>query len=111
LDILVDMNRFFETLCKCEKCSELYSDKNISFISSKEQFIDDWNNRELLEDKLDEQANLDNEENREIISKIDNFDINMLPEVREMPIEKVNFHVLLFVENKFVNFFLIFFFS
>jgi hypothetical protein len=86
---MIDFNRFFKILCKCEKCSQLYSDRNISFISKKEEFIDDWNNRELLEDKLDKQANLDNEENRDIISKIDNFDINMLPEVRVMPIEKV----------------------
>jgi len=69
---------------------QLYSDRKIGFVSSKEELTDDWNNRELLEDKLDDQASLDNEENREIINKIDNFDINMLPEVREMPIEKVN---------------------
>ena len=90
MDILVDINSFFKTLCKCAKCLQLYSERNISFISSKEELIDDWNNRELLEDKLDEQANLDNEENREIISKLDNFDVNSLQEVKEMPIEKVN---------------------
>lgn len=89
MDILVDITRFFNLLCKCEKCQKLYCDKNISFLSSKEEFIDDWDNRQLLEDKLDEQANLDNEENREIMSKIDNFNVNLLPEVREMPIEKV----------------------
>ncbi len=90
LDILVDINNFFQLLCKCETCLQLYSDRKIGFVSSKEELTDDWNNRELLEDKLDDQASLDNEENREIINKIDNFDINMLPEVREMPIEKVN---------------------
>ena len=83
------MKKFFKSLCKCKNCLEFYEEKNISFISSKEFLIDDWLNRKLLEDKLDEEANQDNEENREIINKIDNFNINLLPEVREMPIEKV----------------------
>lgn len=79
----------FKLLCKCEKCLKLYNEKYVGFIATKEELIDDWNNRELLEDKLDEQANLDNEENKEIINKIDNFDFNLLPEVRNLPIEKV----------------------
>jgi len=91
-DIVVDLERFYNIICKCDSCLNLYREKNISFISSKRDFLDDWNNRELLEDKLNKQVNEDNEENREILGNIDNIEMNMLPEIREMPIEKVSLY-------------------
>lgn len=89
LDIFIDLCIFFNILCKCEKCLQIYEDRHISFIATKEELIDDWSNRKLLEEKLNEEANEDNEENREIINEIDNCNINLLPEIKEMPIEKV----------------------
>ena len=95
LDILIDINKFNQILCKCQKCLELYYEKGIKFIGSKETLVDDWENRQILEDKLNEEASQDNEENRQIIDKIDNCDFHMIPEIREMPIEKVIIKYLL----------------
>jgi len=67
----------------------MYENRDIGFIATKEELIDDWSNRKLLEEKLSEEANEDNDENREIINEIDNYNINLLPEIKEMPIEKV----------------------
>lgn len=86
---MVDINSLFNSLCKCDDCLNLYKKLDISFIASKEAFIDDWLNRELIEDKLNDEANQDSEENRALINKIDNCNINLLPTISEMPIEKV----------------------
>jgi hypothetical protein len=67
----------------------LYKNLGINFISSKEQFVDDWLNRKLFEEKVFEDSNQDNDKNREILNEINNLNLNNLPKIRDMPIECV----------------------
>ena len=60
-------------LCHCEKCEELYKEKKLNFLCG--QCYTEWSKRILFEEKINNELDENSEENKKIISDIDNIEI------------------------------------
>jgi hypothetical protein len=100
-DTYCDITEFLNSLCKCEKCKEIYSKNNLEFLL-KEDFIRDWQNRELIQDVLDREAEEKTPENIDFISKLGSEDtLFNYPEIKNLPMEKVIDYILIdYLENR-----------
>jgi len=87
-DLFVDIKYFYNILCKCLNCKDLYRNNNVEFIIE-DNFLEDITNRNLIEDQLNNEAEEENKDNEKVISNLDDCDIFNIGEVRDLPIEKV----------------------
>lgn len=87
-DVFVDVQKLSSMLCRCDTCLEIYKESKVSNIHTPE-FYNDWNNRELIEDVLSQQAEEDNPDNQDIISSVDNINLFNYAHIKNLPVEKV----------------------
>jgi len=89
-DIFIDLKNFYHALCRCSKCKIRYSNAGIEFISFPD-FIQDWESRTLIEDKLNKEAEEETTQNQTLISNINNFNFLETKNIQNLPVEKVQF--------------------
>lgn len=87
-DLLVDIKKFYDTLCKCNKCLEVYKLNTIEFIITPD-FITDWSERTLIEDEVYDEAKKNTEENQNIIKDLHQVNIFNTHSVQNLSVEKV----------------------
>jgi hypothetical protein len=87
-DIFINLKKFYHILCKCSKCKEKYSHSRIEFITSS-NFLEDWESRTLIEDKLNKQAEEETNENKNLVTDINNINMFESGKIKSLPVEKV----------------------
>ena len=85
-DIIISGEMLEKELCHCEKCEELYKEKKLNFLCG--QCYTEWSKRILFEEKINNELDENSEENKKIISDIDNMNMYQTKEIRSLDVMK-----------------------
>ena len=85
-DIIISGEMLEKELCHCEKCEELYKEKKLNFLCG--QCYTEWSKRILFEEKINNELDENSEENKKIISDIDNMNMYQTKEIRALDVMK-----------------------
>jgi hypothetical protein len=96
-DIFIDLQKFSSNICRCPQCQDLYIENKVEFLCDT-NLVEEWENRQLMEDNLAKEAeNCQEELPRVIEDEMQTF-FNF-PEVKKLSIEKVKLN---FIFRKFM---------
>ena len=85
-DVIVYGEKLEELLCKCNKCLLLYKDKNVSFLGG--NAYKEWNERNLFEDEINSEIDIDKEENKMIIDNINEINLYQTNVIKNLNYDK-----------------------
>ena len=85
-DLIINGEKLEELLCKCNKCLLLYKDNGVSFLGG--NVYKEWTERNLFEDEINSELDIDKEENKMIIDNINDINLYQTNVVKALNYDK-----------------------
>lgn len=85
-DIIISGENLERELCHCENCEKLYKEKKVDFLG--EHCYTEWSKRILFEEKINNELDENSEENKKIISDINNINMYQTKEINSLDVIK-----------------------